>query len=106
MSRRLRAIWAIAWKDISVWLRQPAVAETDLRTQDVSLIQFEIIPNLILLLTMAGILNCGMATAREFEDLTIKELLLAPIASSTVIAGKLLAGWLTTLVLSLIVLVI
>jgi ABC-2 type transport system permease protein len=83
-----------------------AVAETDLRTQDVNLIQFEIVPNLILLLTMAGIINCGLATAREFEDLTIKELLLAPIAGSTVIAGKLLAGWLTTLLLSLIVLVV
>ena len=83
-----------------------AVAESDLRMQDVGLIQFEIIPNLVLLLTMAGIVNCGLATAREFEDLTIKELLLAPIARSTVIAGKLLAGWLTTLLLSLVVLVV
>ncbi|HLZ10258.1 MAG TPA: ABC transporter permease, partial [Chloroflexota bacterium] len=83
-----------------------AVAESDLRAQDVGLIQFEVVPNLILLLTMAGIVNCGLATAREFEDLTIKELLLAPIARSTVIAGKLLAGWLTTLLISLVVLVV
>lgn len=83
-----------------------SVVEADLRTQDVDLVQFEIVPNLVLLLTLAGVVNCGLATAREFEDLTIKELLLAPISRSTVIAGKLLAGWLTTLLLSLIVLVV
>ncbi len=82
------------------------VHEHDLRSQDVSLVQFDLIPNLALLLTVAGVVNCGLATAREFEELTIKELTLAPIASSALVAGKLLAGWATTMILAAIVLVV
>ena len=80
------------------------VQETDLRAHDVSLIQFNLVPNLALLLTVAGLVNCGLATSREFEDLTIKELLVAPIGRATLIAGKLLAGWLTTLLVAGVVL--
>jgi len=76
------------------------VQETDLRSQDVSILQFLLIPNLVLMVTVAGIVNCGLATAREFEDVTIKELLLSPISRTTLIAGKLLAGWLTTLLVA------
>lgn len=83
-----------------------AVSERDLRSQDVGLVQFEMIPNLILLLTVAGVVNCGLATAREFEDLTIKELMLSPMSRGSLIAGKILAGWLTTLILAAIVLVL
>ncbi|HEX9036426.1 MAG TPA: ABC transporter permease [Ktedonobacterales bacterium] len=80
------------------------VAETDIRAQDISLAQFELVPDLALLLTIAGVVNTGLATAREWEDATIKELLLAPISRTTLIAGKLLAGWLTTLLVGGIVL--
>ena len=82
------------------------VAETDLRRHDVSLIQFELIPNLVLLLTVTGVITCGLATAREFEELTIKALLLAPIGRGTLITGKLLAGWLTTMAVAAVVLVL
>ncbi len=83
-----------------------AVQETDLRQQDVSLLQFDLVPDLVLLLTIAGMINAGLATAREWEDQTIKELLLAPIPRASLIAGKLLAGWLTTLLIGAIVLVV
>jgi ABC-2 type transport system permease protein len=82
------------------------VAETDLRRQDVDLARFDLIPNLVLLLTIAGVVNSGLATAREWEDLTIKELLLAPISQASLIAGKLLAGWITTLAIGAVVLVL
>lgn len=82
------------------------IKETDLRSQDVDLLRFEIIPILVLLLTTAGIVNAGLATAREWEDYTIKELLLAPISKMTLIIGKLLSGWLTTLLIAAVVLVI
>jgi len=81
------------------------VQESDLRAVDVGLIQFELVPNLILLLTIAGVVNCGLATAREFEDLTIKELSLAPINRATLIGGKLAAGWVTTMLLATVLLV-
>lgn len=82
------------------------VKETDLRKQDVDLLRFEIVPNMVLLLTTAGIVNAGLATAREWEDSTIKELLLAPISRSSLIAGKLIVGWLTTLLVAAVVLVL
>jgi ABC-type transport system involved in multi-copper enzyme maturation permease subunit len=82
------------------------VQETDLRQQDVGLLQFELIADLVLLLTIAGTINAGLATAREWEDQTIKELLLAPVNRGSLIAGKLLAGWLTTLAIAAIVLLI
>lgn len=82
------------------------VKETDLRKQDVDLLRFEIVPNMVLLLTTAGIVNAGLATAREWEDSTIKELLLAPISRSSLIAGKIIGGWLTTLLVAAVVLLI
>jgi ABC-type multidrug transport system permease subunit len=80
------------------------VAETDLRAHDVSLVQFNLVPNLVLLLTVAGVVSAGLATAREFEESTVKELLTAPIRPSTVILGKLLAGWVTSLLVAAVVL--
>src|ERR1051325_2439949 len=82
------------------------VKETDLRKQDIDLLRIEIVPNMVLLLTTAGIVNAGLATAREWEDSTIKELLLSPISTSSLIAGKLMAGWLTTLLVAAVVLVL
>ena len=49
-------------------------------------------------------MNAGLATAREWEDSTIKELLLAPISKTSLIVGKLLSGWLTTLLIAAVVL--
>ena len=54
----------------------------------------------MLLLTTAGIVNAGLATAREWEDLTIKELLLAPISRTSLIIAKMLSGWFTTLIVA------
>ncbi len=81
-----------------------AIQETDLRQRDVGLLQFDLVPDLVLLLTIAGIINAGLATAREWEDATIKELLLAPVPRAVLIAGKLMAGWLTTLLIGAVVL--
>jgi ABC-2 type transport system permease protein len=82
------------------------VKETDSRQQDIELLRFELVPNLVLLLTTAGIISAGAATAREWEDSTVKELLLAPISSTSLIVGKLLSGWITTLLFAAVVLVI
>ena len=82
------------------------VAESDLRPHDVDLVQFELVPILVLLLTLMGIVNGGLATAREFEELTIKALLLSPIGRGTLIAGKILACWVTTMLVAAVVLVL
>ncbi|GAA4054768.1 hypothetical protein GCM10023063_49110 [Arthrobacter methylotrophus] len=82
------------------------VAETDLRPHDVGLVQFELVPILVLLLTLMGVVNGGLAIAREFEDLTIKALLLSPISRGTLIAGKILACWVTTMLVAAVVLIL
>jgi len=82
------------------------VAESDLRPHDVDLAQFELVPILVLLLTLMGIVNGGLAAAREFEDLTIKALLLAPIGRGTLITGKILACWVTTMLVAGVVLAV
>jgi ABC-type multidrug transport system permease subunit len=82
------------------------IKETDLRQQDIELLKFELVPNLVLLLTTAGIVNAGAASAREWEDSTIKELLLAPISRTSLVAGKMLSGWITTLLFAAVVLII
>ena len=77
--------------------------ETDLRPQDVSLLRFELIPNLVLLLVVAGAVNGGLGVSSEFEEQTISELVLAPVSRAALVAGKLLAGWVTAMLVALVV---
>ncbi|HLZ80522.1 MAG TPA: ABC transporter permease [Ktedonobacteraceae bacterium] len=80
--------------------------EHDLRQRDIELFQYTLVPIVILLLTMSGVVNSGLATAREWESLTVKELLFAPIARGAIIIGKALAGFVTTMVLGMVILVV
>jgi len=82
------------------------VDESDLRAQDIDLVQFQIVPLVIQLLTAAGVLNTGLAAAREWETLTIKALYLAPIERRDLIIGKTLAGWLITMFYGLVALLV
>ena len=77
--------------------------ETDLRNRDVSLVQFELVPNLVLLLVVAGAINGGLGAAAEFEGQTIKELVLSPAASWAIVAGKLLGGWVVAMLVAVVV---
>lgn len=81
------------------------VQEHDLRQQDVELFQYTLAPIMILLLTMSGVVNSGLATAREWEELTVKELLFAPVSGNAIIVGKVLAGFFTTMLLGALVIV-
>lgn len=83
-----------------------SIAEHDLRRRDVQLYQYSVLPVIILIVTVNGIISCGMAVATEFEKRTIKELLLAPVSRLTIIAGKMLAGFLSTFVLASAMLVV
>ena len=80
------------------------VRETDLRSRDVQFFQYSVLPMLILLLMLNGLVTSGIATAREWESRTIKEMLLAPIPGPAIIAGKVLAGFTVTFSLGLLVL--
>jgi ABC-2 type transport system permease protein len=74
--------------------------ETDLRSRDVNLIQFELVPNLVLLLVVAGAVNGSLGVASEFDGQTIKELVLSPASRWAIVAGKLLGGWVAAMVVA------
>lgn len=81
------------------------VAEHLLRGADIQLYQYSVLPVIILIVTVTGVITSGMSAAGEFEAKTVKALLCAPVARSTIIIGKMAAGWLFTTVLALAMLV-
>ena len=76
------------------------VREQDLRTRDA------VLPTIILLLTLSGLVTSSIATAREWETRTVKEMLLSPTSRAAIIVGKVLAGFVTTFLLGLLVLLL
>jgi ABC-2 type transport system permease protein len=78
--------------------------EHDLRRQDIQIFQYSVLPTITLLLMISGLVTGGLATAREWERRTVKELLLSPATSGAIIAGKVLAGFVTTCLLGFLVL--
>ncbi len=80
--------------------------ETDLRSQDIELFAYSVLPSIILLLTISGLVNGALATAREWESQTVKELLLSPTARSALVTGKVLASFIVTFVLGTLVLLV
>ncbi|HMA33245.1 MAG TPA: ABC transporter permease, partial [Chloroflexia bacterium] len=78
--------------------------EQDLRARDVELFQYAVLPTIVLLLMISGLVTSGLSTAREWEQHTVKELLLSPASAGAIIAGKVLAGFLTTFLLGTLVL--
>jgi ABC-2 type transport system permease protein len=77
--------------------------EDDLRSRDVQIFQYMVLPAIVLLLMSNGLVTSGIATAREWETRRIKEMLLSPVARSAIIIGKVLAGFTTTLLLGVVI---
>ena len=78
----------------------------NLRSRDVQLFEYSVVPTLVLLLTISGLVNSGLSTAREWESRTVKELLLSPVEREAIIIGKVLAGFVTTFSLGVLVLLL
>jgi ABC-2 type transport system permease protein len=68
------------------------VNETDLRSQDIELFQYEVVPILLLMVLISGLVNTAVSTAREYEYKTIKEIMLAPVSDTEIVFGNILAG--------------
>jgi len=80
--------------------------ETDLRHRDVELFQYNVLPTILLLLMISGLINGGLSTAREWENRTVKELLLSPVSRGAIIIGKVFAGFAITFILGVLVLLL
>src|SRR5271157_33154 len=78
--------------------------EHDLRLRDIQMFQYAVLPTVVLLLIICGLISGGNAAAREWESSTVKELLLSPAPSGAIIAGKVLAGFVTSFTLGTLVL--
>ena len=81
---------------------QVTLHEHDLRSRDVQLFQYIVLPMIVLLLMMNGLVTSSIASAREWETHRIKEMLLAPVARSAIIIGKVVAGFTSTLLLGVL----
>src|SRR5579862_6254314 len=54
--------------------------ESDLRARDVQFFQYSILPTIVLLILISGLVTSGLATAREWEFKTVKEMLISPVS--------------------------
>lgn len=73
-----------------------AIAEHDLRDTDVSFLQYQVIPIIVLVVVSVGLLGTGVLTARDFGRGTAKLALLSPIGRVPLVLGRLLGGVLIT----------
>lgn len=73
--------------------------EQMLHQENVSFFQYSVVPIIVMLLLITGIVNGGLSTAREWESRSVKELLLSPASGSAIITGKVLAGFIPTLLM-------
>ncbi|HUR00557.1 MAG TPA: ABC transporter permease [Gemmatimonadaceae bacterium] len=75
------------------------IAEKDLREANVSFLQYQVIPIVLLIVISIGLLGTSLLTARDFERGTAKMLVLSPVRPMTLVVGRLLGGTLITIAL-------
>ncbi len=80
--------------------------ETDLQPQDTDYIPYLTVSILVIGLVLAGILQSGTAAAREWEQETIKELLLSPASRWAMLVGKMLGAFVMSMASVIVVLVV
>ena len=80
--------------------------EHDFYPHDTDYIPYISVSILVLGLAVGGLLQAGIATAREWDKETIKEVLLSPASRLAVITGKMLAAISMSLISTVVVLVV
>lgn len=73
-----------------------AVAEHDLRETNVSFLQYQVIPIIVLIVLSIGLIGSAMLTARDFQRRTSKLLLVSPVPRASLVMGRLIGGTLLT----------
>lgn len=80
--------------------------EIDLQPQDTDYIPYLTVSILVVGLMLAGLLQSGTSSAREYENETIKELLLSPASRWAVIVGKILGAFVMSIAAVIVVLLV
>ena len=83
-----------------------SVQEHDLYVHDTDYIPYLGVSILVIALMLGGLLQSGTAAAKEWENQTIKELLLSPASRWAIMVGKMLGAFLLGLGSTVIVLVV
>ena len=81
-----------------------APAEHDFYSQDTDYVPYLAVSILVIGLVIGGLLQSGTSSAREWENETIKELLLSPASRWAIIAGKMLGAFVMSLASVVVVL--
>jgi ABC-2 type transport system permease protein len=76
-----------------------AVAEHDLRRTNISFLQYQVIPILVLIVISVGLLGTALLTARDFGRGTARMIVLSPAGRVSLVLGRLLGGAFITVVL-------
>ena len=76
-----------------------AIAEHDVRETNVSFLQYQVIPLVVLIVISIGLLGTALPTARDFERGRAKLRVLSPAGRLPLVLGRLLGGTLMTLAL-------
>jgi len=76
-----------------------AIAEHDLRETEISFLQYQVIPIVVLVIISIGLLGTALLTARDFERGTAKLMILSPAGHLPLVVGRLLGGTLITVAL-------
>ncbi len=72
-------------------------SEHDFYVQDTDYIPYLTVSILVIALVVGGLIQSGTAAAREWENATMKELLLSPASRSAMVIGKMLAAFIMSL---------
>ena len=80
--------------------------ETDQYRQDTDYIPYLTVSILVIALVVGGLLQSGTSAAREWENATMKELLLSPASRWAVVTGKMLGALAMSLMSVLVVLAV
>ncbi len=80
--------------------------ETDQYTQDTDYIPYLTVSILVIALVVGGLLQSGTSAAREWENSTMKELLLSPASRWAVVTGKMLGALVMSLTSVFVVLAV
>ncbi len=76
-----------------------AVAEHNMRATNVSFLQYQVIPIVVLVIVSIGLLGTALLTARDFERGTAKLMILSPAGRLPLVVGRSLGGSLITIAL-------
>ncbi|HSX09539.1 MAG TPA: ABC transporter permease [Candidatus Saccharimonadales bacterium] len=75
------------------------INEHNLRQTNVNFLSYQVIPAFILLIISLGLMGTALLCAKDIEEKTSRNLILAPIPSWTLVAGRLLGGLLMSIII-------